>query len=407
MWPCLFLILVFPFTSAVSLPWSSPGRNGVFSVSKASKPNYKSNGPAEYLRALAKWNMNVPTSLAGFVSNKGEVGGIAATNQTDDREYLSSIGIGNPPQECQLDLDTGSSDFWVITSNTQTFDAGVGNREIWYPENSSTAERVNSSHWEIMYGDGSYAYGQAWKDTIRFANITIDDVIVEDASFVSPTILSDENLSGVLGLAVGLRSQVRPIQPTLLDKLRPMLDRDLFTVDLKYHAEGLYEFGHVDDSKYTGDLHWVDLVPNATYWQFSITGVNVGDSNLWYLSQWSAIADTGTTLLLLPSKIVELYYDSVPAAVLNATVGGWTYPCDADLPVFRLGFDNGYHVSVPGTYMTFMEVEPGSGVCYGGLQSSLGQPFGILGDVFLKACFAAFDLGGKRVGFADKELAED
>ncbi len=35
---------------------------------------------------------------------------MTAVNQSDDREYLSAISIGTPPQECQLDLDTGSSD---------------------------------------------------------------------------------------------------------------------------------------------------------------------------------------------------------------------------------------------------------------------------------------------------------
>lgn len=38
--------------------------------------------------------------------------------------------------------------------------------------------------------------------------------------------------------------------------------------------------------------------------------------------------------------------------------------------------------------------------CYGGMQSSKGVGFNILGDVFLKSLLVVFDQGGQRIGFA-------
>ncbi len=308
-----------------------------------------------------------------------------------------------------------------MTTNTQA--PGIGDREIWHPENSTTAQKRENSHWEISYGktlgshfhvlirpvsltgtgDGSYAFGGVWHDTIQLGNITIGNATIEDAQYVSPSIVYDASLSGIFGLAIDLGSRVSPQEPNMLDRLLPLLSQQVFTADLKYHGNGSYEFGRVDKTKYQGDIHWVKLDDGAEFWQFNFTGFNLGDSNLWFLSQWTAIADTGTTLLLLDPMIVETYYGQTEAA-FNDTVGGWTFPCDTDMPPFRLGFDNGYHVTIPGEYIVYAPVEPGSTFCYGGLQSSLGQPFAILGDIFLKACFAVFDVANKHIGFADKDL---
>jgi hypothetical protein len=35
---------------------------------------------------------------------------VSAQTQADDREYLTPIGVGTPPQTIILDLDTGSAD---------------------------------------------------------------------------------------------------------------------------------------------------------------------------------------------------------------------------------------------------------------------------------------------------------
>jgi len=218
---------------------------------------------------------------------------------------------------------------------------------------------------------------------------------------VSSEMAQDLAMCGIFGLAFGLESQVEPKQKTVLRQMSSILKRNLFTTDLKYHAEGTYTFGTIDKTKYNGDIHWSPLSRRAEYWQFNFTGFNVDSSDWWYFSQWSAIADTGTTLLMLDDDIVRFYYDEVQNATFNSTLGLWTYPCGTILPDFNMKLGN-WTATVPGRYINYTDLDGSR--CMGGLQGNFGTPFGILGDVFLKAFFAVFDVAGRRVGFANKDL---
>jgi len=260
-------------------------------------------------------------------------------------------------------------------------------------------------------GDGSYATGNVWKDQVNLGGIIVPDAIVESAVTVSRSLVSDEVISGLLGLAYKQPSQVTPTQPTFLEQMEPLLDQLLYTVDLRYHASGMYQFGAIDHSRHIGNITWVPLSDGARFWDFPFTSYNVGSTRVWLLSSWRAIADTGTTLILLQPDLVERYYAEVAGAAFNDSLQAWTFPCAAHLPDFNLGFGGGggggWHATVPGKYINYLNMsdyEPGSTLCYGGIQENGGLPFSILGDVFLKAVSAIFDKAGSRIGFADKVL---
>ena len=167
-------------------------------------------------------------------------------------------------------------------------------------------------------------------------------------------------------------------------------------------------------SHHTGHapLHYTRLSPQAQYWQFPYRGIHVEGQEEWYLNpMFSAIADTGTTLLLLSRPTAQLYYSSVEGAVRNYTLGGiWTYPCGVKLPNFEIGLvgelggDQEAVVVLPGKYMNYSVFTDGTGMCMGGLQEWGYAEFGIFGDVFLKAVYAVFDVGAGRIGFAQKVL---
>lgn len=127
--------------------------------------------------------------------------------------------------------------------------------------------------------------------------------------------------------------------------------------------------------------------------------------NTWYIHHWPMVADTGTTLMLLPEELVDMYWSQVPGAHMDEFYDGYLFPCNQSsaLPDFEFGFNDGWVGKVPGHYMNFENITKTE--CYGGIQYGFpDMEFGILGDTWLKSMYVVFDAGNERIGFANKAL---
>lgn len=136
----------------------------------------------------------------------------------------------------------------------------------------------------------------------------------------------------------------------------------------------------MDSSKYTGDIAYVDVDDSNGFWEFAPSGYAVGDGSV-VSASIDAIADTGTTLLYLPTAVVSAYYAQVSGAAYSALLGGYTFPCSATLPDFTLVI-GGESRTVPGDYINYSPIIASR--CYGGIQRDTGIGFSIVGDIFLK-----------------------
>lgn len=146
---------------------------------------------------------------------------------------------------------------------------------------------------------------------------------------------------------------VRPAkQETFFDNAKSSLSKPLFTVDLKKNAPGSYNFGFIDNSKYTGTITYVPVDSSRGYWGFTSKGYSVGSSGSFKSVRIDAIADTGTTLLYLPDAIVQDYYSAIPSASYSSVQGGYVFPCTASLPSFSLGIDT-YTAVIPGPFINY------------------------------------------------------
>lgn len=160
---------------------------------------------------------------------------------------------------------------------------------------------------------------------------------------MSAQFTSDQNLDGLLGLSFSVLNTIRPTQQlTWFDNVKENLAAPLFCADLRRAEAGSYDFGYIDTSAYTGDIHYTEIDNSQGFWMMSADGYAIGGGETTNTAV-TGIADTGTTLLLVQDSLVEAYYAEVPGAELSRYYGAYVFPCDANLPDFSLIIDGNAH----------------------------------------------------------------
>ncbi|KAF2157406.1 aspartic proteinase II-1 [Myriangium duriaei CBS 260.36] len=349
--------------------------------------------PAQHiLRTYQKFNVKAPSQIKSAAA-AAQTGSVAANNVPYDVAYISPVTIGS--QTFNLDFDTGSSDLWVFGSGLSS--SAQSGHTIYNP--GSTASLLSGQTWSIGYGDGSGAKGVVYSDKVVVGGVTATKQAVEAATSVSSSFVQDTSNSGLLGLAFSNINTVRPTQQTtFFDSVKSSLAAQLFTTSLKKGAAGTYDFGYIDTSKYTGAISYVPISTRNGFWEFSAGNYTVG-STRFTGTIGEGIADTGTTLLYLPTKVVSNYYAQVKGATLSQKYGGWVFPCSTTLPNFLVNL-GGTYFTLPGSYINFSYVS--NTMCFGGMQPNTGIGFSIFGDIFLKSAFVIWDQtqSTPRLGFA-------
>ncbi|KAI0857495.1 eukaryotic aspartyl protease [Xylaria cubensis] len=386
----------------------------------------KGRGAMAMAKAYTKYGAAVPDDLLSYIdqlleelgllqqpgagnnTSASTPGEVAATPQMFDSEYLSPVQIGTPPQTLNLDFDTGSSDLWVFSSETPK--TQVSGQTVYNIQQSSTAKLLSGASWDISYGDGSSSGGKVYLDTVSIGGITVENQAVESATNVSLAFTQRPDTDGLVGLAFSVLNTVKPSQQsTFFDNAMRNLAAPLFTANLRAAEPGNYNFGFIDPTEFTGQIAYTSVNTSAGFWQITSQGFKVGGSATMIASTHEAIADTGTTLMLVPDNIAAAYYAQVPGAVNAAqTAGGYVFPCSTTLPSYTAIIGQ-YQAVIPGDLINFSPVDGNSfadaTTCFGGIQAvPAGFPFAIYGDVFLKSQFVVFHGGDAQLGLAPKPL---
>jgi hypothetical protein len=189
---------------------------------------------------------------------------------------------------------------------------------------------------------------------------------------------------------------------TFFDNVMGDLDLPVFTADLNPDGSGTYEFGKIDATKFEGEMAWIPVKAATGFWQFGSTKFAVGDQLFENPQGSDAIADTGTSLLLVDQQVAEAYYSQVKGAQLSQQAGGFIYPCNAALPDISVAIGDSYMATIPGSQVTFAAVDQANTTCFGGVQGNQGAGLQIYGDVMFRAQLVAFNGGNQSLGFGQK-----
>jgi hypothetical protein len=328
----------------------------------------------------------------------------------------------------RLDLDTGSSDFWVFSTLLKklelekakdkhvVFDAEKSRTWHW-PSiqwgGSSRPFSFRREHleWDLEYGDGSSASGIVGFDEVVLGNIKIAKQAVQLAKSFRGRQFREGTADGILGLAFGHLNSVQPPVQTPLESMieQNLLPEHLFTVNLG--RECFFSFGFIDEATRAGRVpHWVDVDDRGGFWNFSSRVARVGNKVL-SRRGGAAIADTGSSIILTHPHIVWMIYKQIPGALYNPRQPGWVYPHGSRVPeiAFSVGNDEKCMIVIDEHNMHHSDV--GEGLYFGAIQENPayengGLQFDIFGTPFFRQVYAIFDIKGKKFGVIKKDPSE-
>lgn len=366
MTPITSLLLVTSLISAVFAAPTQPKRRS-FRVDRVRQANYVPNGHAALRKAYVKFGLEDITFLpnadaaaeidaetAGSSGTESEVGEVSASPTQNDAEFLSPVSVGG--QTIVMDFDTGSSDMWVF--NTQLSSQSQTGHTIFDPTKSSTFQSLEGATFNISYGDGSFAEGPVGLDTVNIGGATVTQQAIGLPTSVADSFVSDASSNGLVGLAFSKLNTVKPQQQkTFFDNVMDDLEQPVFTANLKHGVSGAYEFGTIDDTQFTGSLTQVPVDASQGFWEFETTQIAVGSGQAQSIQggTGTAIADTGTSLLIVDDAVVTAYYSQVDGAQNSDSSGGVIFPCTSTLPSLSLAVGDSYMAVIDGSLLNFSD----------------------------------------------------
>lgn len=228
---------------------------------------------------------------------------------------------------------------------------------VFDPEKSPTFKFINDARFQIRYGDSSYAAGLVGTDTVDIGGATIPNQAIGIPLDVSSSLLEDESTNGLVGLGFPSLSTVEPKRrATFFSNVAPTLDEPVLTASLKSDGVGEYEFGMIDCAKYHGKMANISVDASNGFWQFPSTQFAVGGGPVQAIKEIpTAIADTGTSLLMVSPDVAEAYYAEVKDSVFASGAGGYIYPCKSVLPDLSIAA-GGTMVAIPGPMLGFSDI---------------------------------------------------
>lgn len=243
-------------------------------------------------------------------------------------EYFVRIGVGSPPRNQYMVIDSGSDIMWVqcqpcnlcYHQSDPVFDPALSASFAGVSCGSDLCDRVDNSgchsgrcKYEVMYGDGSYTKGTMAIETLTFGTTVVRDVAIgcghrNRGMFIGA--------AGLLGLGGGSMSLVGQLGGQTGGAFSYCL------VSLGTESTGSLEFGR---KSLPVGAAWVPLMSNPrapSFYYIGLSGLGVGgmqvpiSEDVFQLTEsgdGGVVMDTGTAVTRFPTPAYIAFRDAFVA----------------------------------------------------------------------------------------------
>ncbi|XP_027366005.1 aspartic proteinase-like protein 2 isoform X2 [Abrus precatorius] len=361
---------------------------------------------------------------------------------TETGLYFTKLGLGSPPKDYYVQVDTGSDILWVncieCSRCPRKSDLGI-DLTLYDPKGSKTSELVSCDQdfcssefdgpipgckseipcpYSITYGDGSATSGYYVKDYLTFNSVNGNlhtvpqnsSVIFGCGAVQSGTLdsSSEEALDGIIGFGQANSSVLSQLAAS--GKVKKIFSHCLDNI----RGGGIFAIGEVVEPK----VNTTPLVPKMAHYNVVLENIEVDTDILQLPSDIfdsrngkGTVIDSGTTLAYLP----EIAYEQLIRKVMARQPGRKLYLVDQQFscfqytgnvdhgfPVVKLHFEDSLSLTVhPHDYLF-----PQDGIWCIGWQKSVaqtknGKDMTLLGDLVLSNKLVVYDLENMAIGWTD------
>ncbi|KAK0387903.1 hypothetical protein NLU13_4148 [Sarocladium strictum] len=389
-----------------------------------------------------KFNFNLPASITRRQSSNATDNSVLlqAMNNMTGGGYYAEFGIGTPPQKIGFLLDTGSSDTWMNSAESNLCTSVSQQNFYGYcmkpfdPDESSTLEIVDKGGFDITYLDGRNIMGDYINDTVTIGG---QNITGQQLGLALDTVRP----AGIMGLGFSKNVASSTKYPTIVDNMvsQGLIDTPAYSLWLNTidSDEGSILFGAIDQKKFVGSLAKMDLHPDelsdqdeALHFNVKLTGFranspdDANDIDLGTLDS-HAVLDSGSTICLMPDDQVQKIHEEFGVVAIDGLLApfadcawrgdkgrGYSFDFKFEGKVIRVPLSemvvNAYE-EVQDQLMGDPEARRLFGswdsVCIFGIGSTAdfgfeGDGFTLLGDTFLRSAYVVYDLANEQIGLA-------
>lgn len=320
--------------------------------------------------------------------------------------YFANVTLGTPGQPLRLDIDTGSSDLWANSANSDLCQqyATECSQSGTYSANSSSSYTFVNSEFAIKYADGSYAIGDYGKDTLDLGGTTVTGVQfgIGYNSTSSQGILGVGYEANEASISTTGKTYANVPQLLVSQGKTATAAYSLWLNDLDANT-GSILFGGVDSDKYHGDLSTVPIIKESgAYREFVIglSSLSVGSQSLFSNSPIPVLLDSGSSLSYLPTQYAQALF-KILSATWDSSSGAAVVSCNLASSSTTVDFSfSGINITVPMNELVVIDgYRRGQAVCILGISDAEGST-SVLGDTFLRSAYVVYDLSNNQISLA-------